>query len=384
MSDTEDSDIEIIDSEDEKKVKQLTDIQKAYVSAERGLVSVKELAKRLGKSEAEVLKEVRSLPVYQRTKPTKDKKENAFKITAGPDHYQIDIAFLPYKKANSGYVGFLLAVEITSRKAYAYPVKGKDTEAALAAIKQFVNETKPVGISSDNESSFNSHMVQDYFKEEGIEHKMYRPDDHHAMGILDRLARTIKEMFQKYFLGNNTVKWVEALPMIIKNYNNKPHKGIDWLTPMEMDADEARQDKYRQDRETYNKGQIKKTADFEEGDKVRILEPLKVLEKGRPRYSAEVYTIVKNVGLSYMLKDEEGKIQKHLRRPYELVEADYSEDDILANWRKKNRSGRRLNREFEVKKGDEEPEKKIIPREKREGALNATAINKILAEDKAT
>jgi hypothetical protein len=53
----------------------------------------------------------------------KDRKENQFRITDEPNSFVVDAIFKGdfNVSQNKGYRGFLLFVEITTRKAYAYP-----------------------------------------------------------------------------------------------------------------------------------------------------------------------------------------------------------------------------------------------------------------------
>ena len=365
-----DSDIEIIDS-DEEPERMLTDIQKEYLNPRRGLVSVAVLAQRLGKPVELVKKELSQLPEYQRTLPSKVSKRTMFKIVAEPNSYQVDIVFMPAPRKNQGFPGFLLAIEITSRRAYMFPLKTKTTEDVLGALKKFVEKAKPERISSDNESAIMGKTIQDWLRGEQIDHFAHRAGDHFALGIIDRLVRTLKEMFQKLL----TPKWIDTMEDIVENYNEKPHRSLSGRSPNEVDASEDLQEKVRVKRYLYNRDVLNKTAVFAEGDKVRVLEPLGKLEKGRARYSNEVYTIVRRVGLSYLLKTANGNVSKNLRRPYELVSAtgEGSVKDRVAEAKAEHKAEKRL--QVELGKNAEE---QAVPRQKRESALNAEAFRQIL------
>ena len=55
--------------------------------------------------------------------------------------HQIDLIFFPkHRSNNSGATKFLLRIEIPNRKACAYPVKSKKSEALLDAYEKFVKE----------------------------------------------------------------------------------------------------------------------------------------------------------------------------------------------------------------------------------------------------
>ena len=351
-----------------------TDAQKAYLDPVSGFGSVKSIATKLGLPEKQVERELRELPVYQRTLPTRDNKFNEFRIVAEPRSFQVDLTFLPYEKHNDGFPGFLTCIDISSRKAFTYPVRSKKTADVIDALKEFVEEVEPVNISSDNEGALKSNEVRAYLAGENIRQHFHRPNDHNAMGIIDRFTRTLKEMLNKYFLSVKSVRWSEVLPTIIKNYNNRHHSTLN-MTPQEMWDDLQAQSDFRKEDYQHNHTILSKTATFDVGSKVRVLQPLSVLEKGRPRYSAKVYTIVGLEGLSYRLRDPAGHMLAHKYRPYELVsaEGDVEDEDVIHKERKANTARRRLRAEL-----GREAAANVAPRVARAAAVNAIVRNQAL------
>lgn len=318
----------------------LTDVQEAFLNPKTGGVGAATLAKRLRKPLAEVQRELAKLPEYQRTLPSKAGKGRQYQITSGPDSYQVDLVFMPGKSKNKGFPGFFLCEEITSRKAYAYPIKSKKVGDILAALKAFDRETAPESISSDNEPALLSGEVQEWLQDNLIHHSVHRAGDHNALGMIDRLVRTIKEIFQRL----NTVVWLNVLSEVVSNYNSKEHRSLDGMTPDEVEVDAGKQEKIRLTKGAHNRRVLSKTAVFDEGDIVRVLMPLGKVEKGRARYSAEVYTVVRLTGLSYVVRSAKGK--ESLRRPYELVAAgNEASEDEMEEVKKSDRAALRLKRE---------------------------------------
>lgn len=348
-----------------------------YLDPDTGFSSIRDIARQTGAEVEEVRRVLRTLPVYQRTLPSFERRNvTTFQITAPPRTYQIDYIFLPYVKDNKGLVGFLLCIELTTRKAYAYPIADKTIGSALTALKKFVEQAKPAAVASDNESAFKSDAVQRYLEEKGIKHTFHAPDDHNAMGILDRMARTLKDMLNKYFVANDTLTWYDVLPKLLKNYNNRPHRGLDGKTPNEMEDDEEAQETMRAAKNAHNQRTLARTGQFKSGDLVRVREPLDVLEKGRPRYSDEVYTVEELRGLSYRLRNEKGNLIRRAYRPYELVGATLDDDevkvvDVIGQGRKANRTERKVRAELGDTAGN------IMPRARR----NAAAVAELLTRD---
>ena len=342
---TDDSD-DIIDLTGEDIPMELTKAQKEYLNPSTGFGSARAIATKLGMKLQDVQKELQELSVYQRTLPVRDNRYNEFKIVAEPRSFQIDLTFLPYEKHNRQYPGFLSCIDISSRKAFTYPIKNRSTEEVLKVLETFVKEAKPSRISSDNEGAFKSQTIMKYLEDKGIQQYFHRPNDHNAMGIIDRFTRTIKEMLNKYFLSHQTVQWLDILPTLVNNYNHRQHRSLH-MSPQDMWSDIEAQNDFRKEDYQYNRKVLSKTAVFQPRDTVRVLEPLNILEKGRPRYSSEIYTIDHLEGLSYRLRDQQGNLLRHKYRPYELVAAKGDGDkDILHNERKVNRKERKLQREL--------------------------------------
>ena len=74
----------------------------------------------------------------------------------------------------------------------------------------------PKIITSDSDSIFLSDELQTLFKKLGIIHNTVILNDHHALGLIDRFALTLKTIFSKCFIRYNNTNWVDILQTIIK------------------------------------------------------------------------------------------------------------------------------------------------------------------------
>jgi hypothetical protein len=63
--------------------------------------------------------------------------------------------------------------------------------------------------------------------------------------------------------------------------------------------------------------QVYKSVPFNDGEKVRILEEKGKFDKGKKKFSKEIYTIDKKEGYKLLVKDEKRKL-----KPSELLKAD--------------------------------------------------------------
>ena len=61
---------------------------------------------------------------------------------------------------------------------------------------------KPFQITSDSDAGMNSNKFQQYLNHNCIAHDEVVLNDHKALGIIDRFARSLKEILMELFLKN--------------------------------------------------------------------------------------------------------------------------------------------------------------------------------------
>ena len=123
--------------------------------------------------------------------------------------------------------------------------------------------------------------------------------------VVERFIRTLKSRLEKYFVKNNTKKWIDVLPQLIENYNNTPHRSIG-MSPNEVTDDNA--DK------VFNKMfpdiHLEAKPRLHIGDTVRKLKEKTIFDKGyKKSWSEKIYTvhaIERSMGFClYILKDDD-------------------------------------------------------------------------------
>ena len=57
--------------------------------------------------------------------------------------------------------------------------------------------------------------------------------------MVERVIRTLKQRFQKYFIENNTFKWTDVLQQFVDNYNRTPHRAHGF-SPLDVNAENTR------------------------------------------------------------------------------------------------------------------------------------------------
>ena len=233
--------------------------------------------------------------------------------------YQADLMFFPkFKTINNGYDTILSCIEITTRKGYCIPMKGKRTEAVLDAWDILRKETTKAGmpirvLTTDLGSEWMSDAFDDVLVEDKIIHFTAQEGDHHKMGMIERFNRTMKDLLSKYFVAYNTKgKWIDALPDIVYNYNHTFHRGIQ-CTPVEAEQS-AQIRKEIREASSFKTSLLDYRKSLHVGDKVRVLRNRVLFEKEGPKWSRQVYEIEVDDITSFKLKGQDREY-KH----YELL-----------------------------------------------------------------
>ena len=230
------------------------------------------------------------LPIFSRTK----------------GEYQIDTMFV------KGNPPFLIAININTRKAYGYKMKDKSAKSVKETLVKFFNEVPNVTkITSDQDSAYLSADVLSYLKERGINYRTTEDNNHNVLGTINRFMRTLRDLASGSGLTEARMK------RIIKEYNNSPHSSLGDKSPNSItDADE---DEYIKEKSELTET-IKDTYNFNDGDHVRIVLEKNKIGKNRTNLSNEAYIIDGKDGNNFIVKSEDGSIDKY--PGYRLVKCD--------------------------------------------------------------
>ena len=110
-----------------------------------------------------------------------------------------------YNAANKGYKYMLCIIDVFTRKVWLYKMKKKDNSNVQESFQQFLLDSDlkkyvPTILMSDNDSTFVNTSFQVILEKNKIIHQPNILDDHHALGLIDRFARTIKTILTRLFL----------------------------------------------------------------------------------------------------------------------------------------------------------------------------------------
>ena len=212
-------------------------------------------------------------------------------------------------------------IDVFTRKVWAYKMKKKDNKNVQDSFKKFISDSNikeytPTILMSDNDSTFINKSFQEILEKNQIIHQPNILDDHHALGLIDRFARTLKMILTRLFLQTKSTNWINYLDEIIKNYNNNGHSAIDYIAPNEVFFEPygsislKSPSTLKKNFETiYNINYEKSlfnisVSDIDVNDKVRIKLKGKFRKGTDARYTDEVYTVTKVRGNSITLDDD--------------------------------------------------------------------------------
>ena len=221
---------------------------------------------------------------------------------------QMDIYVMAkYVTGNKGYKYILCMIDVFTRKVWAYKMKKKDNKNVQDSFKQFLSDSKinkytPTILMSDNDSTFINKSFQEILEKNKIIHQPNILDDHHALGLIDRFARTLKMILTRLFLQTKLTNWIDYIEQIIKNYNNNGHSAIDYISPNEAFLEKNFEKIYNIN---YEKSLFNiAISDIDVNDKVRIKIKGQFRKGTEARYTDEVYTVKKVKGNAVTLDND--------------------------------------------------------------------------------
>jgi putative transposase len=177
---------------------------------------------------------------YQLLKVQNTSKKLGHIVSLFPNElWQMDIFIMQkYASTNRNYGYLFVIVDVFTRKAGAVPMKNKNASSCSDALETIMKKLgKPRIIMSDNDKAFLSKEFTNLIEKSEIILETNIKDDHKALGIIDRFARTLKTIISKYFLYIKSTKWIDQIDSIISIYNETPHKSLDYITPNQASQD---------------------------------------------------------------------------------------------------------------------------------------------------
>ena len=207
-----------------------------------------------------------------------------------------------FSKFNRGIKYLLAVIDVFSKYGWLIPLKDKTGKYVASALKTIFKERKPEKMWVDKGKEFYNKDVKELIE-------LYSTENEEKSSVVERWIRTMKEKMWKYFTTNSTNVYINALPDLVREYNNTRHSSIK-MTPVEASE---KKNEFKVWKTLYpNRLDILDiNPKFSVGDKVRISKKKELFEKGyTTRWTEEIFTITKikrTSPITYKIADLNGE-----------------------------------------------------------------------------
>ena len=239
-------------------------------------------------------------------------------IIAQIDTYQSDVMFYDsLAGVNKGYSAIINFVEITTRKAFSYPLKSKSADEVMIAFMDFLKKVKILRCSKIDKGSEYSRVIK-FCNENDIQIIIYN-NDKNSMAVAERFNRSLRNFIKKVCKDRI---WINKLQIILKAYNEKEHSSTGF-TPDFLSEHPKKQEEIRGlsvQRQVDAKKELNK---FKIGDSVKVYEKRSTFGKGTGNFSSTNHIITAINGNSIFLDHNPTKKYRY----YLVKKIGYSEPD---------------------------------------------------------
>ena len=210
--------------------------------------------------------------------PKKNYATNKTDVYYIDDIWSLDILDLKDygSENNRKYRYVLVVIDNFSKYGWTIPLKNKNAITIKDSFENILisSKRKPNLIETDRGKEFYNNIFQDYLNKNNI--KLYSRNSSYGAVFAERFNRTIRDLLKKIVFEQGDAKWIDVLPTITKQYNNRIHSSIK-LTPKQASLKKNEGyvyknllDKRKKIKPKYEIGDLVRTADlkrtFSKGD----------------------------------------------------------------------------------------------------------------------
>lgn len=257
------------------------------------------------------LKSQRNYTLYKQS-TAKQNERNPYTVFTVDQLWEMDLISLPsLAKFNSGIVHILVCIDTFSRFAFVHPLHSKRPTEVIKTLVNIFNTTKrkPMMIQSDAGKEFTANNMKYFLKNQNIEFRVPKTTLPAKCSIVERFNRTLKQRIARYLNWKSVTsqpkekRYIDALQIIIDDYNHTPHSSIQ-IAPFAVTRANSAQIYEKIRTRWINIEQ--KAPKLREGNYVRVKRRRDVFEKEllKPVWSNEIFKVVRSI----------------LRRPYPVYE----------------------------------------------------------------
>ena len=133
---------------------------------------------------------------------------------------------------NRGYRYVLVVIDNFSKFGWTIPLKNKNSQTIKDSFENILinSKRKPNLIETDRGKEFYNNIFQDFLNKNNI--NLYSRNSLYGAVFAERFNRTISDLLKKIVFERGDANWIDVLPTITKQYNNRIHSSTK-LTPIQ-------------------------------------------------------------------------------------------------------------------------------------------------------
>ena len=219
---------------------------------------------------------------------------------------------------NRGYRYVLVTIDNFSKFGWTSPLKNKNAQTIKDSFENILTNSKrkPNLIETDRGKEFYNNIFQDFLNKNNI--KLYSRNSSYGAVFAERFNRTIRDLLKKIVFEQGDAKWIDVLPTITKQYNNRIHSSTK-LTPIQASLKKNEGYVYKNLLDKRKKVKPK----FQINDLVRTADLKKTFSKGdTTSWSYKLYKITEIINdtiPSYRLDNLKERYNESLLKKTELT-----------------------------------------------------------------
>ena len=135
-------------------------------------------------------------------------------------------------KNNRGYRYVLVVIDNFSKNGWTVPLKNKNAQTIKDSFENILISSKrsPNLIETDRGKEFYNNIFQEFLNRNNI--KLYSRNSSYGAVFAERFNRIIRDLLKKPVFEKGDGNWIDVLPKITKQYNNRKHSSTK-LTPIQ-------------------------------------------------------------------------------------------------------------------------------------------------------
>ena len=219
---------------------------------------------------------------------------------------------------NRGCRYVLVTIDNFSKYGWTVPLKNKNAQTIKDSFENILTSSKrkPILIETDRGKEFYNNIFQDFLNKNDI--KLYSRNSSYGAVFAERFNRTIRDLLKKIVFEQGDANWIDVLPTITKQYNNRIHSSTK-LSP--KDASLKKNEGYVYKNLLDKRKKVK--PKFQINDLVRTADLKKTFSKGdTTNWSYKLYKITEIINdtiPSYKIDNLKERYNESLLKKTELT-----------------------------------------------------------------